>query len=59
LDSDYETCLLGFNEESDYFISGKKTRGIIRGVDGFGRLLVQIPDQGLVVFNHNEIGFSR
>ena len=54
---DYKKCLLGYNEERTYSHAGKHFPGMIRGVDEFGRLLVETKDKGILIFNHKEIEF--
>jgi len=56
---EYEYCnaLLGYNEKRRYNIGKEMVDGIIRGVDEFGRLLVEISGKPVKAFNHKEIEY--
>jgi len=55
--NDYQQSLLGIDEERSFVVSGTTVRGTIRGVDPFGRLIVEGPDKMLQLFIHREIEF--
>ncbi|MBN1198240.1 MAG: biotin--[acetyl-CoA-carboxylase] ligase [Bacteroidales bacterium] len=57
LESDYCNALLGYREERIFVVESREVPGIIRGVDEFGRLLVEHPGTGLKVYAHKEIEF--
>lgn len=57
LESDYCNALLGYREERKFVVESREVPGIIRGVDEFGRLLVEHSGTGLKVYAHKEIEF--
>lgn len=56
-DSDYDRSLIGYGEWSEYLLQGVRIRGRIRGVDEFGRLLLETENGETRCFDHGEIGF--
>ena len=56
-DIHYDRSLIGYGEWSDYLLDGAPLRGMIRGVDEFGRLLMETESGEVRCFEHGEIGF--
>jgi biotin-(acetyl-CoA carboxylase) ligase len=56
MEQEYESSLYRYNVRTVYKVNGRNVSGTIKGVDGYGRLKVEI-DQKLHKFNHGEIGF--
>jgi len=57
LEADFCDALLGFREERIFLVDGEEVPGIIRGVDEFGRLLVEHPGNDVKVYAHKEIQY--
>jgi len=57
LEFGYCNALLGYDEKRKYKIGQKMVDGTIRGVDEFGRLLVEISGKPVQAFNHKEIEY--
>lgn len=58
LEKDYYRVLLGMDEERIFTVAGKSFRGFIRGVDVFGRLLVEHPGMPVKAYAHREVELS-
>lgn len=56
LEEEYEKNLYRYKKKTVYLIDGKKVSGIIKGVDNYGKLLVEINNK-IKSFNHGEITF--
>jgi len=57
LGNDYLRILLGFDETRQFRLNDEIVEGVIRGVDEFGRLLVEHPVIGLKEYQHKEIEY--
>ncbi|MFH1160662.1 MAG: biotin--[acetyl-CoA-carboxylase] ligase [bacterium] len=57
LDTGYQHALYGFGIPRKYRTGNEILEGIIRGVDAFGRLLLELPDEGIRKYNHGEIEY--
>lgn len=55
--SDYHHCLRWIGDKRNFRFQGAVCAGIIRGVDEFGRLRVELADGVVQVFQHPEIDF--
>jgi len=57
LENDYLKSLLGFGETRRFRVKDVTVEGVIRGVDDFGRLLVEHPGMPVRTYAHKEIEF--
>ncbi len=57
LEFDFCEALLGFQEKRIFLLNGEEIQGIIRGVDEFGRLLVEHPGNNTKTYAHKEIQY--
>jgi BirA family transcriptional regulator, biotin operon repressor / biotin---[acetyl-CoA-carboxylase] ligase len=57
LDREYRDKLLGINEWREYIVNKKVIKGLIRGVDEVGMLIIELENGSIRKFNHGEIEF--
>ncbi len=57
LESDFYKALLGYKEEKTFLVDDREIPGIIKGVDEFGRLLVEHPGGALKAYSHKGIEY--
>jgi BirA family transcriptional regulator, biotin operon repressor / biotin---[acetyl-CoA-carboxylase] ligase len=55
IDNRYLKSLYKIEKLSDFISGGKKFKGVIKGTDKYGRLIVMIPGQGQAFFDFKEI----
>jgi BirA family transcriptional regulator, biotin operon repressor / biotin---[acetyl-CoA-carboxylase] ligase len=55
IDNNYLKSLYRIEKLSDFISDGKKFKGVIKGTDKYGRLIVMIPGKGQAFFDFKEI----